>query len=83
MSESVASALEGSIPVGPIEPATKRGHSGVANFSHAARASLAAPTLIASVLSPSPHSVRRRGVLWKVHVSTTSQPTARKDSWMA
>ena len=51
------------MPVGPIEPATKRGRSGVAYLSHAARASRAAATLISRALSPSPHSceaARRR-----------------------
>jgi hypothetical protein len=82
MSDSAGSLLDGSIPVGPIEPATNRGHSAVATASHASRASRAAPTLISRVLSPNPHSASRRGVDWKVHVSTTSQPTARNEAWM-
>ena len=80
--ESTGSELDGSIPVGPIDAATKRGFSGVAYLSQAARASRAAATLISRTLSPSPHSSSRRGVLWKVQVSTTSHPTARNDSWI-
>ena len=51
------------MPVGPIEPATNRGWSGVAYSSQAARASRAAATLSSRILSPMPHSrepVRRR-----------------------
>src|SRR6185437_4183566 len=80
--ESTGSLLERSMPVGPIEPATKRGLSGVEYLSHAARASRAAATLTSRVFSSIPHSQSRCGVDWKVQVSTTSQPTARKDSWI-
>jgi len=83
MFESTGSLLDGSIPVGPIDPATNRGCSGVAYFSHAALAMRAAATFMSRTLSPKPHSSRRRGVDWNVHVSTTSQPTARNDSWIA
>ncbi len=69
--------------MGPIDAATNRGRSGVAYALHAARARRAAATLISRTLSPSPHSSNRRGVDWKVQVSTTSLPTARKDSWIA
>ena len=82
MFESTGSLLESSMPVGPIEPATKRGLSGVEYLSHAARASRAAATFSSRVFSSMPHSRRRCGVDWKVHVSTTSQPTARNDSWI-
>jgi hypothetical protein len=81
--ESTGSELDGSIPVGPMDPATKRGRSGVANLSQAARARRAAATFSSRIFSPIPHSSSRRGVDWKVHVSTTSHPTARKDSWIA
>src|SRR5215831_2130529 len=65
-----------------MEPATKRGFSGVVYLSHAARARRAAATFSSRVLGSIPHSRRRCGVDWKVHVSTTSQPTARNDSWI-
>ena len=42
IADSTGSSLEGSIPVGPIEPATNRGCSGVAYASQAARARRAA-----------------------------------------
>ena len=63
MFESTGSLLDGSMPVGPIEPATKRGRSGVAYLSHAARASRAAATFSSRVLSSMPplaQPVRRR-----------------------
>ena len=82
MLDSAGSLLDGSIPVGPMEPATNRGRSGVAYLSHASRASRAACTFSSRAFSYSPHSFRRCGVLWKVQVSTTSQPTARNDSWI-
>ena len=46
IAESVGSLPDGSIPVGPIEPATKRGQSAVANSSHASRAMRAAATVL-------------------------------------
>ena len=45
MLESAGSDEEGSIPVGPIEPATKRGWPGVVCFSAARRARMAARKL--------------------------------------
>ena len=54
--ESVGSDDEISMPVGPIEPATKRGRSGVEIASQASRASCAARRLISSVCSPRPYS---------------------------
>ena len=63
MFDSTGSLLDGSMPVGPIEPATKRGLSGVEYLSHAARASRAAATFISRVLSldaPLAQPVRRR-----------------------
>ena len=50
------------MPVGPIDPATKRGLSGVEYLSHAARASRAAATFSSRVLSSIPHSRSRCGV---------------------
>ena len=44
--ESAGSSLEGSMPLGPIDPATNRGRDGVANASAAARAIRAALRLI-------------------------------------
>ena len=54
MFDSAGSLLDGSMPVGPIEPATKRGWSGVAYLSHAARASRAAATLMLADLVAEP-----------------------------
>ncbi len=42
MLPSAGSDEDGSMPVGPIEPATKRGRSGVENRSAARRATIAA-----------------------------------------
>ena len=77
MPESAGSSLEGSMPLGPIEPATNRGRDGVAYASAAARAMRAAVRLISRVCSPTPHSVIRIRDAWKLFVSTTSAPASR------
>ena len=75
--ERAGSSLEGSIPLGPIEPATNRGRDGVENASAAARAMRAAHRLISRVCSPTPHSCMRIRDAWKLFVSTTSAPASR------
>ena len=55
------------MPVGPIEPATKR------SSPTASRAIWAALVLISIVCSPSPHSSSFSRDAWKVSVSTTSR----------
>ena len=67
---SVGSSEEGSWPVGPIEPATKR------SSPTAARAISPARRLISSVCSARPHSSSFRRLAWKVSVSTTSAPAS-------
>ncbi len=70
IADSVGSLPDGSMPVGPIEPATKRGQSAVANSSHISRARAAAARLCSSVCSPSPHSSSRSRVDWNEFVMT-------------
>ena len=74
MRPSVGSSLDGSCPVGPIEPATKRCSPA------AARAISAARRLISSVCSASPHSSSLSRLPWKVSVSSTSAPASSMDS---
>ena len=80
--ERAGSSLEGSMPLGPIAPATNRGRDGVANASAAARAMRAAHRLISRVCSPTSHSCMRIREAWKLLVSTTSQPASRYSVWM-
>jgi hypothetical protein len=68
MAESVGSLPDGSIPVGPTEPATKRGQSAVANSSAASRAMRAAAMFCSRVASASPHSSSRMRVDWNEFV---------------
>ena len=77
MPESAGSSLDGSIPEGPMAPATKRARDGVANESAARRAICAARRLISWVASPTPHSSILIGEAWKLFVSTTSAPASR------
>ena len=67
----------GSLVVGPIEPATKRGFWGVLQASATSRASSAARLLIAKACSSSPYSASTTEAAPKVSVSITSQPTSR------
>ena len=64
--------------VGPIEPATKRGLSGVAYARTAAHASSAAAWLMSRARSCRPNSARTMFVAPKVSVSMTSEPASRK-----
>ena len=70
MAPSVGSSEAGSIPVGPMQPATKRCSPA------ASRASRAAVRLISCVRSSSPHSASFRRLAWNVLVSSTSAPAA-------
>ena len=67
----------GSLVVGPMDPATKRGFSGVLNSSAISRASSAARLLSSKALSSRPYSARTIEAAPKVSVSITSQPTSR------
>ena len=69
---------EGSLVVGPIEPATKRGLALVENCCATSRASLTAARLISRTRSARSNSVSTVRVAPKVLVSTTSQPTSQK-----
>ncbi len=60
-----------------MEPATKRGRSGVENASAASRAMRAAISLSSSVRSSSPYSPSVARMPPKVLVSTTSAPASR------
>ena len=82
MPESAGSSLDGSIPLGPIEPATNRGRDGVEYASAALRAIWAAHRLISRVWSATPHSAIRIRDAWKLFVSTTSAPASRYARWM-
>jgi hypothetical protein len=74
MLPSVGSSEDGSIPVGPIDPATKTGR---AKPAAAWRASVTAARLISSVRSPRPYSSSLRRLDWNVLVSSTSTPASR------
>ena len=70
---SVGSSEAGSMPVGPIDPATKR------SSPAALRAIWAALVLISSVCSARPHSSSLSREAWKVSVSSTSAPASSID----
>src|SRR5258708_30114301 len=69
---------EGSMPVGPIEPATKRRCWAVVWLSATRRAMRAAVKFISWVSSPSPYSSSFRRLAVNESVSITSQPASRK-----
>jgi hypothetical protein len=75
--ESAGSDEEISIPVGPSEPATNRGRSGVAYASAARRAICAAARLTSCVFAPSPYSSSLSREAVNESVSTTSAPAAK------
>ncbi len=68
---------EGSLVVGPIDPATKRGRPGVENCAATSRATLQAARFNSRVRSSSPYSASTMRVEPNVSVSTTSQPTPK------
>ncbi len=75
--DSAGSDDEISIPVGPSEPATNFGRSGVANASAARRAICADARLISCVFAPSPYSSSLSRDAVNESVSTTSAPAAK------
>ena len=75
--------METSLRVGPIDPTTYLGRSGVSNLSHAFRAICAAMRFTSSARSERFASPRSSRLPLKVLVSTASQPTARKLSWIS
>ena len=84
MFESTGSLLEGSMP-GRADRAGDEARlvGRRVLVARRAREPRGADVDLARPCRSSPHSSSRRGVDWNVHVSTTSQPTARNDSWIA
>ena len=74
---------EGSLVVGPMDPATKRGFSGVEYWSATSRARRAAARLSSRVRSWRSYSASTMLAEPKLSVSITSQPASRNDAWMA
>ncbi len=81
MSDMVGSSAEMSLPLGPIEPATKRGFSGVLYASAKRRARAAAARLISKVRSARPYSARVSRLARKESVVSTSAPASRNPRW--
>jgi len=69
---------DGSFPLGPSEPATNRGRSGVEKRAATPRARAAAARLISGTSSSRPYSAMVSRFARKVQVSMTSQPASRK-----
>ena len=67
----------GNLVVGPMDPATNRGFSGVLYSSATSRASCAARRLSSKAWSSSPYSARTMEAAPNVSVSITSQPTSK------
>ena len=74
---------DGSLVVGPNDPATKRGLSLVENCWATSRASCAALRLISRTLSRRSNSPRTIELPPKVLVSTTSHPARKKSAWIS